>query len=329
MTLQERLFRAIQSKIPEFIPLELELAKVTGKDTETVFKWVRGLAEIPLNDAYLLAQKFDLSLGTLGEAHPSIVSFRFQAFGYNLHTIQDYFEAILQELKNVDVIGPKQLFYAANDFPVFSLFQFPELAAFKLFFWGKEVYHLPAFAKRKFDLDEINTSNLKLGEKAWRKYLKMPSVEIWSSDIVNNGLKQVFFAWRNGIFAKKEDALLICDQIMALLDHSEKQAGLGRKFHPDNYPPKRENFQLFYNEVAIVNNSLLFKSEDFSVAFVIQETLNYLVTDHPTFCLKTEMRFKQLLQKSTPISIQNEELRTIFFQKLRENVAYVKGQIEG
>lgn len=327
LSLQQRLFKELRKRIPKHSSLELELARVLGKEFIEILDIINYQTELSLNDAKKLTDHFKISIDQLTVHQPSVVPFRFKALDFNLHSLSDYFHSILSELRSVDGWSPRRLIYAANDFPVFTLFQFPELAAFKLYFWGKTVYDLPVFRDRQFSLNEINKGNLQLGERAWRQYLKMPSIEIWSSDIVSNVLKQIFHAWKFGFFQKKEDALLVCDQVILLLDHIQLQAEQGRKFHPNNYPPKRENYQLYYNEVSISNNTILFSSEDIDVAFILQNALNYLVTDNPAFCLKTEAWLHTMINKSTLISIHNDELRNNFFSSLKENVLFVKERI--
>ncbi len=327
LSLQQRLFKEIRKRIPKHSSMELEMGRVLGKPFLEILEIINYQKELSLNDAKKLADHFGLSIDRLTEFQPSVVPFRFKALDYNLHSLRDYFYAVLSELRSVDGWGPRKLIYAANDFPVFTLFQFPELAAFKLYFWGRTIYDLPVFRDRPFSLKEIDKINLQLGERAWRQYLKMPSIEIWSSDIVGQVLKQIFHAWKYGYFREKEDALLVCDQVNLLLDHIRLQAEQGRKFHPDNYPPKRENYQLYYNEVSISNNTILFSSEDIDVAFILQNALNYLVTDNPAFCLKTEAWLSTMIEKSTLISIHNEGLRNNFFDSLKENVTFVKERI--
>ncbi len=327
LSLQQKLFKEIRKRIPKHSSLELELSRILAKPFIEILEIINYQTELSLNDAKKLADAFGFSIDRLSTYQPSVVPFRFRAMDYNLHSMRDYFHAILSELRNVDGWGPRRLIYAANDFPVFSLFQFPDLAAFKLYFWGRTVYDMPAFRDRQFSLYEIDKINLQLGERAWRQYLKMPSIEIWSSDIVNNVLKQIFHAWKFGFFKENDGAIHICNQVIALLDHIEIQAEQGRKFHPNNYPPKRENYQLFYNEVSISNNTILFSSEDIDVAFILQNALNYLVTDNQAFCLKTEAWLNTMINKSTPISIHNPELRENFFKQLKGNIDFVKQRI--
>ncbi len=328
LSLQQLLFKEIRKRIPKHSSLELEMSRILEMEFIDVLDIINYQKELSLNDAKKLADAFGFSIDGLTDYQPSVVPFRFRAIDYNLHSMRDYFHAILTELRNVDGWGPRRLIYAANDFPVFTLFQFPDLAAFKLYFWGRTIYDIPSFRNRQFSLYEIDKINLQLGEQAWRQYLKMPSVEIWSSDIVSHVLKQIYHAWKNNFFKEEEGAIHICNQVIALLDHIQIQAEQGRKFHPNNYPPKRENYQLMYNEVAVSNNTILFSSEDIDVSFVLQNALNYLVTDNPAFCLKTEAWLHTLMENSTLISIHNEELRNNFFHQLKENIKFVKSRIE-
>ncbi len=325
--IQSLLFEAIRKRLPQHVPLEMKLAELLELEPMDIPSIISGETALSLEQAKKLGDAFQISLDGLTELKPSVIPFRFRALDYNLHSLRDYFTAILHELKSVDNWGPRRLIYAASDFPIFTLFQFPDLAAFKLYFWGRTVYDIESFKERKFSLEDVDKENLRLGEQAWRQYLKMPSIEIWSSDIVNKVLKQVFHAYKFGYFSKKEEAAHICDQITALLNHIEIQAQLGRKYHPDNYPPKRENYQLYYNEVSVSNNTVLFSSEDTDVSFVLQNALNYLVTDNRGFCLKTEAWLNSLIDKSTPISIHNQELRDNFFRQLRGNVAFVRERL--
>ncbi len=327
LTLQQKLFKELRKRIPKHSSLELELARILKLEFIEVLEIVNYQKELSLNDAKKLVDDFGISLDGLSALAPSVVPFRFKAMDYNLHSMRDYFHAVLSELRNVNGWGPRRLTYAANDFPVFTLFQFPDLAAFKLYFWGKTVYDIPSFRDRPFSLYEIDKINLRLGEQAWRQYLKMPSIEIWSSDIVSNVLKQIFHAWKMNYFKEAEGPIHICNQVLELLDHIKIQAEQGRKYHPNNYPPVRENYQLFYNEVSIASNTILFSSEDIDVAFLLPNALNYLVTDNQAFCLKTEAWLHTMIEKSTPISIHNPELRENFFNQLKENVLFVKERI--
>lgn len=330
MQVQHRLIEAIRQKLPPHIALEHALAKATGVSMTTAFEWVRGQQALPLDHAMTLAQAHGIdwnSLSANGGAAGTI-PFQFMGFNYNVTQLEDYFYRILHQFKQVDVFGARKMVYVASELPLFTLFQFPELAAFKLFFWGKTVYHLPHFEHQQYDRRFLSDDLMMLGEAAWEAYLKFYSTELWSSNIINDLLTQIYAFWQHRIFKHKGDALRICDKVIQLLDHVEMQARIGKKFHPRRKLPDTPNFELYYNDVAISNNTIWVQTPSQQATFVSQNALNYLVTDHPTFCMHTEAWARRLQQNSIKISQGNDKLRHHFFEQMRENIAFIKHEIQ-
>lgn len=327
--MQKRLFEKIRAKIPTHHPAEFEVAGVLGITVNDAFALMRGQSQLTLDAAYKLANRYGLSLDSLEQDSPSVIPFQFRAFDYNIKDLDDFFIGILEEFRNMDMFGTRKLIYAASEFPLFTLFQFPVLAAFKLFFWGKTVYDLPEFKKAKFYVPKKQNATLLLGERSWKQYLKIDSVEIWSSEIVNAVLKEVYYCWSHGLFQSKEDALQVCDSILELLEHTEHQASIGKKFHPDRNPPKKQNFQLFYNDVSVSNNTIMITSERKKMVFVSQNTLNYLITDNQIFHTQTQVWLHRLTNQSINITgKRNGPRRRNFFSRLKSNVSFVKEEID-
>ena len=327
LTLQKLLVKKLRERIPSYTSPEHEVASILNISPQRAYACFRLLEAFSLDQAYQLAVHYGISLDSLSPILQPTIPFKFQSLDYNIKTLEDYFESMLKELRSVNLFGSRQMIYAAFDFPIFTLFQFPELAAFKLFFWGKSVYDLPEFHDQKFSLKNIDTDAIEIGELSLKQYLKIPSIEIWSSEIVNNTLRQVFHHWRAGDFAHAEDALFICDKVGELLNHVEKQAELGRKFRTGKNPPRKGNFKLFFNETAISNNIMLLNTDTTQLAYVSQNTLNLLSTDNHIFCLQTDIWLRFLIQKSINISRKNANKRIDFFEYLRDNIRYIKMQI--
>ncbi len=326
--MQRLLFDKIRLKISTHHPAEFEIAGVLGITVNEAFALIRGQSKLTLDAAAQLANRYGLSLDNLEQDSPSVIPFQFRAFDYNIKDLDDFFIGILEEFRNLDLFGTRKLVYAASEFPLFTLFQFPVLAAFKLFFWGRTVYDLPEFKKTKFYAPKKQTDTLLLGERSWKQYLKIDSIEIWSSEIVNAVLKEVYYCWSHGLFESQADALKVCDSILELLEHTEKQASIGKKFHPQKNPPKNQNFQLFYNDVSVSNNTIMISSERRKMVFVSQNTLNYLATDNEIFHTQTQIWIHRLINQSINITDKrNGTRRSNFFERLKSNVAFVKDEI--
>ncbi len=328
MELQTLFFRRLRERIPAHLSAENELTKLLHISLEEAFELMRSLKPLSLAQADKIAVYYQLSLDNLRPQAPNTMPFRYDAISYNALSIDDYFGGVLSHFKHIDVYGVNKMHYAANDLPLFALFQFPDLAAFKLFYWGKTVYNLPVFANEQLVLKKFPMEMLQSGERVWKQYLKIPSVEIWSSDCVNNILHEIMTLWQLGEFETKKDAHRVCDSVSELLNQVEEQAIHGRKFHPYMPMPSKENYTLYCTETAINNNTILMQSETGTTAYVCHNKLNYLHTDHEIFCLQMQRWFHDTIINSELISQANSELRTRFFERLRENVAYLKEEIK-
>ncbi len=328
MELQKLLFRRVRSRIPAHLAAENEVAKLLSISLEEAFKLMRCVSAISLDQAEKLAATYSIALDNLRPQSPTFLPFQYNAINYNMSSLEEYFDSVMDEIKNIDLYGTRQLYYAASDLPVFALFQFAELSAFKLFYWGKHVYDLPAFSDAKFAIRHFPQESLASAERSWKQYLKIPSVEVWSSEVINNILREVFTLWQRGEFLYRSDALLICDQIGEMIDHIAAQAACGKKFHPYMPLPTKENYTLYYNEIGINNNALLVRSDTGTTAYVCQNELNFLHTENEIYCLQTQRWFFQLMGNSELISQTNTELRERVFAQMHQNVAYVKAQIK-
>lgn len=324
---QQQFFQLIKAKIPTHSTLEQELAKTLNIGLMSAFALVRNQQTLSLDATLQLAQHFGISLNDLQSDTPVQTPFHFIGFDYNVNNLEEYFVTILNEFNKVDLFGERKMVYVASELPLFSIFQFPELAAFKLFFWGKTVYNLSAFKNKRFDVDFLSDTLLEIGGNAWQQYLKFPSTEIWSSNIVNDIITQVYFFWKYRIFKTKRDALLICDKVIELLNHVEMQARIGKKFHPLGELPKKENYTLYYNDVSVSNNTILVETENRKLVFVSQNALNYLTTDNEIFFIQTQRWTRNLMENSIKISQTNNKLRANFFQQMKGNIEFIKQEI--
>ena len=168
---------------------------------------------------------------------------------------------------------------------------------------------------------------MRTAEQTWKQYLKIPSVEIWNSTVIDNALRQIFAVWRLGLFASPDDAHRVCDSLAELLTHVEAQALVGKKLHPFMPPPARENYKLFYTETGINNNTILMKTDRQTVSYIAQNELNYIRTDNDLFNQHLEHWFTRLIGSAELISQANHDLRQRFFLEQTDNIAFVKAQI--
>ena len=128
-------------------------------------------------------------------------------------------------------------------------YNFPELAAFKYFFWIKTILHYPQYNRMLFNPSEMSENLMKTGEKILATYNKIPSTEIWNVEIVNTTLRQVEYYKESNEFASEGDVLKIYDCLERTIDHIERKAEAGCKINqPGRGPHEGALFNLYTND---------------------------------------------------------------------------------
>ena len=92
-----------------------------------------------------------------------------------------------------------------KDVPVYHYYNFPELAAFKYFFWMKTILHYPDYNKTVFNPSRMAENLMKTGEKILATYNKIPSTEIWNVENINTTLRQIEYYKETNVFGSKDD----------------------------------------------------------------------------------------------------------------------------
>jgi len=229
-----------------------------------------------------------------------------------LDNIAEYHLAISNEMRGI--------IYVTNDLTIFQLFQIPELATFKLYFWGKTGMGFSRFEDKLFSMDFFKDMHETI-EKIARLYVKIPTIEIIGEDAINTLLRQVKYNLVSGFFKNKEDALLLCDKISELVKHFQKQSELGYKFLYGTKPAGIEgNYTLYYNEILMIDGIVLLKMDDNRITYITTNPMNYIHTTNSDFYKINYKWIKNLIKKSKE--------RNRFFLRAQEKISDLKKEIE-
>jgi hypothetical protein len=219
-------------------------------------------------------------------------------------------------------LGLKEIIYAALDLPMFYYFFFPKLAAFKLFFWKRNVFEFPGENDEPFSFDQVSKSDLEHSVRMLKSYIKFPTVELWSEETINITLRQINFYSEIGLFKSRQDVIDILDDVKKVLDHIQKQAEIGYKFFPGTEEPTgdKDNFKLYYNEVTLSENVVLLKLSNSNVVHLGHNVLNILTTNDETFFQDSLQFIEKVKKNSTLISVSAEKERKRFFNLLYHKI---------
>jgi len=256
------------------------------------------------------------------------VIFNSMAIGENGFNIENWLQSLLFAIKKIHAAKEREIIYAAKDIPVFYFFEFPEIAAFKIYFWNKTLIPASGYENTKLTLDA--PENLyETGRQLLNHYIKIPTTEIWSEETISSILRQIEYCFVSGFFANTEDVFKLCDVLEAWLDHVKLQAECGSQFRHGSPCEGIENsYKLFNNEVLVSDNTILVNTDGFKTSYNTYNVINQLITTNPVFCNQVENSLRNLMQNSTMISGTSAKERHRFFNTLHEKVKTLRTRIE-
>ena len=205
--------------------------------------------------------------------------------------------------------------------PFISYFQIPELATFKSFVWMRTFLHYDDMKLKKLSLKNRYPEYEELGIKINQVNNQIPSTELWNLDCINATLQQIEFYNETNIFESKDDLLLLYEKLEELVTHFEKQAEIGKKFAVGEIPgPKSADYNIFHNELFIGDNTIIADLNNTKVSFLNHTVMHIIVSRDERFCNFVYAEIMNLIRKSTQISVVGEKGRSLFFNRLRDNI---------
>ncbi len=321
--LQQALFRQIKERLPAHLSLADEIGSRLGVSADSAYRRIRGEKLMDIGELQLLAAAFGISVDALFAQAPGNVVFRGRFVGEEDFNFAAWLTSVNAQLELAAEGGERTTFiFQAKDIPLFHHFQVPELALFKFFFWRRTILRDERFQAERFDLRHTDEELLALGRRTFLTYMRIPSTEIWNAESLNSTLRQIAFYRDSGVFAREEEAQLLFDRLLALLDHLEAQAAAGVKFAMGDSAARGSGaYHVYVNEVMLGDNMIYADNGRQCVVFMNHGVINYLGTTDAHFNATTLRGLQNIMQRSMLISGTGEKERNRFFKAMREEVA--------
>ena len=323
--LQLSFFERIKDSLPDNISFIDELADTLEVSNDSAYRRLRGETALTIGEVSLLCSKYNISFDMFANKDES-TSFKYSTL-QNSDEFVGYLQSILADIKQIRQSNDNQIIYAAVDIPIFHHFNYPELSAFKMYYWMKAVVGVGEFNNKKFSAEIIDDEISNIGKEIYNEYKNIPSIEIWTAETINSLIKQIEFFWESGNFATKEDALIVCNQVKAEIKQIELQAELSNK-QINNSDNESSSFTLYYSDIEIGNNCIFTKRADMKAVYLSVHTFNKLITVNQKFVSHTEEWLNNLISKSIPISGVAEKNRYQFFKKANDKIEKLIALIE-
>jgi hypothetical protein len=321
VNVQSTFLEQVKRRLPPNVSFADEIAEILKISRDSAYRRIRGETVLSLDEAKVLCNQYGVSLDVLLGTTSEIVPFRHQVVNNTPEAFERWLRSLFDNLQTIASFpAEKEIVFCAKDVPVFHYFHYPELAAFKMYFWMKSVLSYPNLQSEKFKPSLISGEYLTLGRKIADMYGKIPSIELWSDETTNVTLKQIEFYHESGFFHSSADAHLLLDQYITLLQEVREKAANG--FKNDGVP-----FKLYENEILIADNNVLFRMGEKKAVYVIHNITEILMTTHEAFCKQTEYFTNNLQNRSILISTTGEKERNKFFNRMLEKINAIKKRI--
>ena len=328
LTIQENLFQSIKCRLAPNISFVHDLSELLGISYDSAYRRIRGEKELSMDELQMICLHYRISIDALFNFKHNHVIFNSLAIGEEGLNIETWLKSLLEAIKNIYHCKQREIIYAAKDIPVFYYFEFPEIAAFKIYFWHKALIPESGYEHAKLSL-EAPERLYETGRQLLSYYVKIPTIEIWSEETICSVLRQVEYCFVSGFFARIEDVFRLCDVLESWLDHVQSQAEHGFQYMLGSPAEGVENnYRLYHNEVLVSDNTILVNMDGQKTSYNTYNVINQLITTNPVFCEQIEKSFRNLMQKSTMISGTSAKERHRFFNILHEKVKALRTRIE-
>lgn len=315
---QIELLEKIKEKIQQTYSYADEIADLLEISKDAVYRRMRGETALSLDEAMLLINHFQVDNPFQVSNHS--VNFHYESYSNENNEIHRYLKKLLTDLAIIRQNKTNELIFCAEDVPLFHYFNFPLLAAFKLFYWQKSILYTDSYQDKLFSPSIIDEEVIALSKELSQKYAKVSSIEIWTENTINSLLQQIEFYHEAGYIPTKEMTLSILDEVKSMVDMIENQTINGFK----NEDQHSEAFQFYLSDITIGNNCILVKNDQTKLLYLSYNTFNILKSNDKEFIHENEKWIHRIIDNSIPLSKSSQKIRNKYFQKLRQKIATIQ-----
>jgi hypothetical protein len=328
LDVQKALFDAISSQLPPNRSLVDTLMDILEVSRDSVYRRLRGDTRIDFDEASKLAMHFSISLNDIMHNKEDRIVFQRDRFIHSVEDLQQMLQNNLDTFTIIEQSSARKVYYLAKDIPFFHIYGFPELASFRMYVWLKSVYYIDKIDGKNFSMSDIPQSLVDLASKIYRKYERIPVVEIWNETTPSSLLMQIDYYYEAGLFSSKEEALNICEQFRLMVRRIYKSALNGYRVLENGTAVPNATFEMYINEILIMDNHILSEVNGNLRYFMPYGGVNYIVTADRSICTDMKSYIDRQLTKSSLISQVSEKERNRFFIRLGRQIEQLREKIE-
>ena len=308
---QEILLNKLRSVIPKNISLNEEIAKVLDISYDAAHRRISSKSKFSIDETVTLCQYYSLSMDHLFGSKQSLIVQKTQKIE-TLKDFKSYFETtkeLLTELKADETT----VYYAAKDIPMNYAAAGSLYSKFKFYVWYNLLTKQQSINFESFLFEEsvfIDHTDLK------NFFNSSKRVEIWNDTTINSSLQQTFYFFESGLL-NYTNALDILKDLQFIIKNMEQKCEIDSP-----------EFQMYYNELLLLNNSVLFTSKSKSLFFLPYDALGYYATRDIKACEEQREYIENQLINSKSLNKSGRKDRKIFFNRIYQKIEFYHNKIE-
>ena len=298
--IQANFFKHIAKKSTSGKKLSDELVALLGISKGEAYKKINSKSLLTIPQIKLLCDHFKTSFTIQGNENRSSSNINFTPFHTGKVTVKDYINSLEKFLITIASAKVSKLTCATDDVPIFHLFQYPELTAFKLHFWQMRIIDNAPF---KFNMNDWDASVLQHAAKLHDLYQTIPSVEVWTKTSLLNTLDQIKYAAEAKIITDKKVGKLICNQLRSALSDIELYA-----INRNKSAKKEVSFDWYFYDI-IGTITYLAEMDGELETFIRFNTFNTIQEENGPLCTEVKHWLENLIKDAVGFSGQGSVQR--------------------
>lgn len=311
MNYQEILLKDIRTKIDKEVSLIEEVATALNISYDAAHRRISLKSKFTIEETVILCDYFDISMDNLFRKEDKYVLDKTKTIK-SISDFKLYLEKSAQLLKDFKS-NNSTVYYSAKDIPLHYTIGGTLLSKFKIYVW---LNILTAEQNLSFENFKIEESMLNESSQLVTVFENTNRVEIWNDTTINSALQQVFYFFEAGLL-NYNNAKLIIEDIKNIILNIEKKI-----------QNNTLNFDIYYNELLVLNNTVLFTNEKKSTFFIPHNMLSYYVTSDTKICVDEKEFIINQLKNSKSISKSGKKDQKIFFNRMHQKIDFFTNRID-
>lgn len=298
------------SKLKDALPANVSLidtvAEILDISYDAAHRRTSLKSKLSLEESIKLSRHFHMSIDQLyGIGSQNIVAVEKTQTITSQSELEAYFKASYENLKRILAMKGSEIIYSAKDLPIFYTASDNVLSRFKMFVWLQllsEDQKVMAFENFAPSVSLVAAAS-RLGEL----YANLHVTEIWDVTTINSTLKQIHFYYKSMLLTETM-ALRLCDDLKKLVEMIEEK--VANDIH----------YKLYYNELLLMNNTVLVKTPIIKTLFVPYTILSYYKTSDTQTLTQVDEHLQRQMRNSKLLSSAGKKEQRIFFNKMYKKI---------